>query len=425
MPQDSANAPLVIRHHIPKAREGSYYALPFDVPAGVDAVTVAYDYPSRGRGVMKDLKPSNTVDLGLCNEKGEFLGWSGSAHKSITVGAYASSPGYLVCPVNPGRWQILIGAYHVEDGGVDVTYTVAFSKPQARWCLGDLHVHSTASDGVFSPWELGSRAKKAGLDFIAVADHNNYAENLRPPFVPGVTFLPAVEWTHYKGHMNFFGVPAPFENSFLANSEEEMRALTDHARALGAVISVNHPKCPFCPYLWADDTAFDLMEVWNGPFTPRNARAVEWWHTLLLRGRRIPIVGGSDFHKPGVVRLGNPVTAVFADSPAAGDLLAAIRRGRAYVTEGVKGPRLVLSCGGAFMGGEAVFRPDAPVTAETDAKRVIFVTDRGDTPVRPVNGKACFSAKNARFVYAKIEDVFIRGRLLAISNPIYFKEEAK
>ncbi len=415
--------PLVIRHHIEKTREGTYYALPFTVPAGVQTLTVAYDYPARGRGALKDLKPSNTVDLGLCNEKGEFLGWSGSAHKSIFVGPHHASPGYRTCPVNPGEWQILIGAYHIEEGGADVTYTVTFTEGQPRWYFGDLHVHSTASDGVFSPWELGSRAKKAGLDFIAVADHNNYAENLRLPFVPGITFIPAVEWTHYKGHMNFFGVAAPFENSFIANSEEEMRALVAKARAMGAVISVNHPKCPFCPYLWEDDGAFDLMEVWNGPFTPRNARAVQWRHALLLEGRNIPIVGGSDFHKPGpLAKLGSPVTAVYAASPAAEDLLAAIRAGRAYVTESVKGPRLGLRYGGAAMGGTAVYKPGTQLEITCTAKKAVLVTDRGETPVTLRDGRALLPLPKVRFAYIKIP-AFPGGRLRAISNPIYFREE--
>ena len=417
----------VIRHHIPKEKEGTYYALPFEVPSGAESVTVSYEYPAKGRGAMKDLKPSNTVDLGLCNEKGEFLGWSGSARQSVFVGRHASTPGYLRCEINPGTWQILVGAYHIEEGGVDVTYHIsftepaAFTEPEPRWYFGDLHMHSTASDGVFSRWELGAQAKKAGLDFIAVADHNNYAENLRLPFVPGVTFLPAVEWTHYKGHMNFFGVEAPFENSFIANTAAEMRAVVDHARSLGAAVSVNHPKCPICPYLWEDDTAFDMMEIWNGPFTPRNAKAVKWWRSLLCKGRRIPIVGGSDFHKPGMlVKFGRPVTAVFADSPTAPDLLKAIRAGHAYVAESAKGPRLELTYGNAFMGDEAVYDPDIPVTVKTDAARVTFVTDREEKTVRPVNGAARFSAQNARFVYAKTEAALIPGRLLAISNPVYF-----
>ena len=414
----------VLRHHIPKEKEGTYYALPFEVPDGVTALTVAYDYPAKGRGVMKDLKPTNTVDLGLCDEKGVFLGWSGSARREITGGAYGSTPGYLAGPVRAGTWRILIGAYHIEPGGADVTYRVTFQTQAAGWLRGDLHTHSTASDGVFSAWELGDRAKKAGLCFLAVSDHNNYAENLRLPFVPGVTYIPAVEWTHYKGHMNFFGVPAPLGDSFIANSEAEMRTVIAHAREAGAVISVNHPKCPFCPYLWEDDGAFDLMEVWNGPFTPRNAKAVAWWVSLLNAGRRIPIVGGSDFHKPGPVRLGHPTTAVFADSPAADDLLAAIKAGHAYVTEGPTGPTLELTYNTAMAGDETAVCPDAPVTAKTDAKRVRFWTDRGDEGIVPaVNGEARFNAKGARFVFAEIDSALIPGRLLAISNPIYFKEE--
>ena len=166
---------IVIRHHIPKEREGKYYALPFEVPAGVETLTVQYEYARKGRGIMADLHPSNTVDLGLCNEKGTFLGWSGSARSEVFVSASGASPGYLCCPVNPGTWRILIGAYHIETQGADVTYTVTFSSPAPRWYFGDLHMHSTASDGAFTAAELGARAKEIGLDFIAVTDHNNFA----------------------------------------------------------------------------------------------------------------------------------------------------------------------------------------------------------------------------------------------------------
>ena len=415
--------PLVIRHHIAKEREGTYYTLPFSVPPGVETLTVAYTYAQKGGGVLKDLRPSNTVDLGLCNEQGTFLGWSGSAHREISVGPHRSSPGYLTCPVRPGQWQILIGAYHIEPQGVDVTYTVTFQQAQARWYFGDLHMHSTASDGAFSPWELGARARKLGLDFVGVADHNNYAENLHLPFVPGITFVPAVEWTHYKGHMNVFGVEAPFENSFVANTKEEMRRLIEQARAMGATVSVNHPKCPFCPYLWEDDDAFDLMEIWNGPFRPANVRAIRWWTELLKQGRRIPIVGGSDYHRPGVVRLGHPVTAVYAPSPAAQDLLDAIRKGRAFVSESVRGPRIELQYGDVPMGGTAAFDEGTLLTVRCSEKKVVLVTDSGEFSVTVPQGEAAVPLPNPRFVYAKVPGIF-PGRLRAVSNPIYFEQKA-
>ena len=36
----------------------------------------------------------------------------------------------------------------------------------------DLHVHSTESDGTFTPTEVIAEAKKAGLSAIALTDHD-------------------------------------------------------------------------------------------------------------------------------------------------------------------------------------------------------------------------------------------------------------
>ena len=142
-----------------------------------------------------------------------------------------------------------------------------------------------------------------------------------------------------------------------------------------------------------------------------------------MKGKRIPIVGGSDFHKPGVaVRLGSPVTAVYAVSPAAADLLSAIRAGRAYVTENVNGPRLDLFYGDVPMGGVARYRVDTPLTVCCTAKRVILATDRGERELRVPNGRIELPVPKLRFAYLKVPSA-IPGALRAVSNPIYFKEE--
>ncbi|MBE6773721.1 MAG: hypothetical protein E7544_05805 [Ruminococcaceae bacterium] len=413
----------VIKHKITKDKEGQYYTLPFDVPEGVVKITVSYDYYKPTKGVMGDLKPSNTIDIGLMDEAGNFLGWSGSSHSTIYVGQYDSSAGYLCKKIKEGKWQIIIGAYHVMDEGVEVTYDIDFEYAGEVLLYGDLHMHSTASDGVFSAWELGSLAKEKGLDFIAIANHNNFSENLALPHIDGLTFIPAVEWTHYKGHMNFFGVPAPFENSFIANSAEEMRSIINHARGLGATISVNHPDCPICPYKWDDDSAFDMMEIWNGPMRPSNIKAVKRWTSLLKEGRHIPAVGGSDFHKPGqFAKLGVPVTAVYSASASKDDILSAIKQGNCFVTESKNSVKIRLIYGDCVMGQTAEYDENTWLEIYTDSDRIVIVTDKGEKELMVRNGHIKVRLRKVKFAYVKICKKFGKlGLIRAISNPIYFK----
>lgn len=416
---------IKITHHIPHEKEGKYYTVPFTVPENVVKITVSYNYFRTTKGFLADLKPSNTVDIGLMDEKGNFLGWSGSAHSTIFVGEFEASNGYLSKPINPGEWQIIVGAYHIMPGGVEVTYNIEFEYKSQVLLFGDLHIHSNASDGKFNAYELGAMAKGKHLDFIGLANHNNFAENLHLPHFDGLTFVPAVEWTHYNGHMNFFGISAPFENSFIANDKDEMQGIISHAKSLGAVISVNHPKCPICPYKWDDENAFDMMEIWNGPMRPSNKKAIEWWTSLLKQGRHIPIVGGSDYHRPRqLARLGNPVTAVYSESRGADDILDAIKNGNSFVTENADGIRLNLKYGGTVMGQTAKHSKEFPLEIYSNAKKVILVTDKGEKEITLTNGVAKITLEKVLFAYVKAVKRFGRlKRICAISNPIYFSQE--
>lgn len=314
------------------------------------------------------------------------------------------------------------------DEGVEVTYNIEYEYVSEVLLFGDLHMHSTASDGIFSAYELGKSAKEKGLDFIGIANHNNFSENLALPHIGGLTFIPAVEWTHYKGHMNFFGVPAPFENSFIANTEEEMQSIISHAKSLGAVISVNHPICPICPYKWDDDDeAFDMMEVWNGPMRPSNLKALDWWTELLKKGRHIPAVGGSDFHKPRqFAKLGSPVTAVYSQSRSSEDILSAVKSGNCFVTECKDGVKIKLVYNGCVMGQTAEYDENSWLEIYTDAKKITLVTDKGEKELVIKNGLIRVKLKKVEFAYIKVFKGFGKlRRICAISNPIYFKFKTK
>lgn len=411
---------MELKHKIPKEKEGTYYYLPFDVPENVIKLTVSYDYFRPTKGLLSDLKPTNCIDIGLADSNGDFLGWSGSSHSSISVGQYSSSNGYLRKKIESGKWQIIVGAYHVLPQGVEVTYNIDFEYAGEKLLYGDLHIHSDASDGKYDAFEIGKKAIEKGLDFAALANHNNYSLNYDLPQMNGFTFIPGVEWTHYKGHMNFYGVKNPFGNSFVANSSLEMKNLIAEVKEKGAVVSVNHPKCRICPYLWEDEDAFDMMEIWNGPMRPTNIDGIAFWTGLLKKGRKIPIVGGSDYHSPkGFARIGNPVTAVYCASPSAEDILDGIKNGHSFVAYGKNAPVIDMHYGKFRMGDTAQFTENEILDVsvkDIKSEKIILVTDSDEKEISP--GK--IKINNVKFAYIKILGNHGK-RILAVSNPIYFK----
>ena len=85
----------------------------------------------------------------------------------------------------------------------------------------DLHTHSTASDGTYSPSELIDKACDLGLKAIALTDHDTLdgikeareAAKNRIIFIPGVEI--SIEWNKGECHLLGLGVR---EDSYLLNS---------------------------------------------------------------------------------------------------------------------------------------------------------------------------------------------------------------
>lgn len=70
----------------------------------------------------------------------------------------------------------------------------------------DLHIHTTASDGTWTPAELITEAQKQQLGLIAVTDHDsvaNVAEAMTLAAAAGITLLPAAEICSTKEDLSF------------------------------------------------------------------------------------------------------------------------------------------------------------------------------------------------------------------------------
>jgi hypothetical protein len=338
---------------------------PFEVPPGVRGLDIRITHDGR------DVK--TVLDLGLRGPHG-LRGWSGGSRDHIWVGPLSSSPGYLPGAIEPGRWHVMIGVanvraetttkYHVEVRLLDAP---PLARPvlgtQARWYAGDLHVHSGHSDGVNrsasgadTPGPVHrvlDAAVRAGLDFVALTDHNTASHWLDvdrlQPFYDRLLILHAREVTTYQGHLNAIG-----ETSFTEFHPRGggVRALLDQWAEQPAFLFVNHPQAPDderCIGCGWNDTTADTLGRVHG-VEVRNGTWDHWrfWADRLNEGVPLVAVGGSDEHRPDDDgdgrRVGAPTTMVYAEALSEEALVEGLRSGRVYVLpRGGRTPALELS----------------------------------------------------------------------------------
>ena len=186
----------------------------------------------------------------------------------------------------------------------------------------DLHIHSRWSpDGRMSLEEIAGRAIAAGLDGVAVCDHDCVLpeEEIRAvrEVHPGLVLIPGIEISTDQGHLLGWPVTDPIGARVFTEASAAIRA-----QGGMAVLAhpFEHPRdpasiVPLIPYL-------DGIEVWNGRADRKDhhanakARAFAEAHAL----RRF---AGSDAHVPR--EIGNGVTTVRAGDRTVEAVIAALR----------------------------------------------------------------------------------------------------
>lgn len=428
--------------YIPNDKEGAYFTLPFTMPEDIAEFQLSYHYPSYQEqvrtvdaGQFNSRQRINIIDLGLIGPDGEQVGVSGSNKESITLSANRATPGYTPRPLTPGVWEILIGAYKVAPDGVTVRYALTFTPKKRALFIGDIHTHTVASDGVLTVEELAAHARSHRLDFLAITDHNNMPNSALLNSIPGITLIPGVEWTHYQGHANFLGVDQPYDEPFFTNNDTEVKDRFQSARERGATIVINHPADPGCGFHFdLEKLPFDCLEIWNGPMRESNLRAVGMWQAMLEAGRKIPAVGGSDYHKDNLFQiLGGPCMGVYAMSNQPADLLKAIRAGHSFIRFAPQGPSLEMRAGKAIMGDTVDWDEDQHLEIEAqglqkgDMVRLIHNQESIDLFQAPEDGNCSltYPVRAPGFLRVEIHRTFLPGippLPALIANPIYFSE---
>lgn len=355
-----------------------YFYLPFAVSEGVTRIDATLSYPKSEKCI---------IDLGALDPRATdyptsqgFRGWSGGARDRFFIATDDATPGYIHGELPPGQWKVMLGLYKVPEEGAEVRVTVEFDRSQrpivpqperrfparkeAGWYRGDLHCHTFHSDAAGSPEMLHAAARQAGLDFLAVADHNTITQRryFHSHSSADLVFVRAMEITTAVGHANVFGVDDWID--FRMTKPEHAHTLARLVHERGGLLSVNHDK-PTIPWDY-DLPKIDCMEVWQSHWLAWNWVSLERYQQRLASGLKISAIGGSDFHQParlmpeGPLVLARPTTVLYMEELSEDAVLGAIKSGRGYVTESPTGPHLELTANGEPMGSSV----SGPVVAE-------------------------------------------------------------
>ncbi|GEP33925.1 phosphoesterase [Nocardioides szechwanensis] len=393
------------------ANTPDWHYLPVRVPRGVRAIEIAYDYESTNTGAGFSL---NVIDIGIFDPSGHglgdahgFRGWSGGARKKFRISPSGATPGYLAGPITPGVWQVILGPVAIVPPGVEwsVTVTLHFGRPGRRfrpqpppravrgtgpgWYRGDLHLHTVHSDGKRTQAGLVRDARAAGLDFIGSSEHNTSSAGLTwgRHVKPGdpLLVLCGEEVTTRTGHWLAMGVPAGAWVDWRYRAEDgQLARFTKRVRGLGGMAIACHPWVPIPATKWDfgyDYAAMDAVEIWNGPWTLDDQVGVEHWHTMLVEGRFVPVIGNSDAHNESQT-VGQAQTVVRASTLSTAAVVHALKLGRSWLAES-SDVDLTFE---ASLGGTTVSCGDRLTAAPTDLVDVRLEVSGAPNCVAQVHG---------------------------------------
>ena len=227
----------------------------------------------------------------------------------------------------------------------------AFTAPGRFW-RGNLHTHSTLSDGILSPEEVCRRYRAEGYDFLALTDH--FIGRYGYPIADttgfrslGFTTLLGAELHSGKmgngelWHILAVGLPARFAPSnspdfHPVEDQETAEELCARAVAAGAFVAIAHPQ-------WSGLTLADArgivsahaVEIYNhgcamGCDRPDGFGIAD---LLLTEGRHLSLIATDDAHFSEPDHFGGWVMVKTTENtPEA--LLSALKQGDFYSTQG-------------------------------------------------------------------------------------------
>jgi hypothetical protein len=207
-----------------------------------------------------------------------------------------------------------------------------FDQP-GMWLRGNLHTHTTASDGKVSPEEAVSWFADHGYNFLAITDH----ERVTPFSVAGrpLTLIPGAEITASRHGVEYHIIALGIAEVPLLQ-DHDPQAMIDAINAAGGLAFLAHPY-------WHDHSLEDLLplrgyigiEIFNTGcwLEIEKGHSLVHWDLLLRRGQHIWGLAVDDCHWR-YPDYGKGWVMVRAQENTAASILSALRKGHFYCSTG-------------------------------------------------------------------------------------------
>lgn len=205
-----------------------------------------------------------------------------------------------------------------------------------RWVKGNLHAHTTFSDGARSRQAVIDDYADRGHGFLMISDHDIYTgpEDYATLHSRGLALIPGNEVSAAGPHMLHVNASARLAPD---NSRQQV---IDQALKTGGWTVLNHPNWQerfdhFPLAHMAALTGYVGIEIYNGVIgrLDGSSYALDKWDMLLSFGRRVWGFANDDSHAATDCGLG--WNCVYTPEQTVPSIVAALHAGRFYASTGV------------------------------------------------------------------------------------------
>jgi hypothetical protein len=208
-----------------------------------------------------------------------------------------------------------------------------YDQNSGDWLKGNLHAHTTHSDGAQSPEELLSIYQRLGYDWICISDHDTVTP--RPDRRPeGLAFLSGNEVTARGPHLLYIGA------SDLVAPDPDRPKVVSEILARNGLCILNHPNWGFEFLHWPQELLESIpgyhgIEIYNGIVRrlEGSSLATDRWDRLLSKGKRVWGFANDDAHLESDCGIAWNVVRCEKGDP--GPIIESLKSGRFYASTGV------------------------------------------------------------------------------------------